>query len=218
MLACRVRFQEHLNFITPLFLILGDALKYRIGGSDALIVVDVQVDFCPGGALPVPDGDKIVPVLNEYIRKFNSAGALIVATRDWHPPNHSSFKDYGGPWPPHCIQGTRGANFHPDLKLPEGAIIISKATDPLREAYSGFEGTDLNDILKRAGVKRVFVGGLATEYCVKNTVLDALKYGFEVFLLEDAIKGIDVKPGDIERAIKEMLERGAKRLTLADIE
>ncbi|MBS7605315.1 MAG: nicotinamidase [Candidatus Bathyarchaeia archaeon] len=189
----------------------------KVGKGDALIIVDVQIDFCPGGALPVPEGDKIVPVINEYIRKFKTAGALIVATRDWHPPNHISFRSQGGPWPPHCIQGTRGAEFHPDLRLPEGALIISKATDPLKEAYSGFEGTDLTDKLREAGAKRVFVGGLATEYCVKNTVLDAVERGFETFLLEDAVRGIDVKPGDVERAIKEMLERGAKKITLTEI-
>lgn len=193
-------------------------MKYKIGKEDALIIVDVQVDFCPGGALPVPEGDKIIPVLNEYIKRFEAAGALIVATRDWHPPNHMSFKTQGGPWPPHCIQGTRGAEFHPNLRLPEGVMIVSKATDPLKEAYSGFEGTDLADKLRRANIKRVFVGGLATEYCVKNTVLDAIKYSFETFLLEDAVRGIDVKPGDVEGAIKEMLERGAKKVMLKEIE
>lgn len=191
-------------------------MKYKVGKGDALIIVDVQVDFCPGGALPVPEGDKIVPVINEYIVKFSSAGALIVVTRDWHPPNHISFKTQGGPWPPHCVQGTKGAEFHPDLKLPAGTIIISKATDPMKEAYSGFEGTDLAERLREAGVRRVFVAGLATEYCVKATVLDALKYGFETFLLEDAVRGISL--GDVERAIKEMLEKGAKKIKLSDIE
>ena len=192
-------------------------MGYKVGKSDTLIIIDVQVDFCPGGALPVPDGDKIIPVINEYIRKFDAAGALIIATRDWHPPNHVSFKTRGGSWPPHCVQGTRGAEFHPGLRLPERTIVVSKATDPTREAYSGFEGTSLNEELRRAGVRRVFVAGLATEYCVKNSVLDALKYGFEVFLLEDAVKGIDLTPGDAERAIREMLERGAKKITLSDI-
>ncbi|MEM1514461.1 MAG: nicotinamidase [Candidatus Bathyarchaeia archaeon] len=193
-------------------------LKYKVGKGDALIIIDVQVDFCPGGALPVPDGDKVVPVLNEYIRKFEAASALIVATRDWHPPNHISFRDQGGPWPPHCIQGTRGAEFHPDIRLPKGTIIISKATDPFKEAYSGFEGTDLATKLRGAGIKRVFVGGLATEYCVKSTVLDAIKCGFETFLLKDAVRGIDANSGDIEKAIKEMLEEGAKDITLVEIE
>jgi nicotinamidase/pyrazinamidase len=194
-------------------------MKYKINGrEDALIIVDVQVDFCPRGALPVPEGDKIIPVLNEYIKRFDAAGALIVATRDWHPPNHASFKAQGGLWPPHCIQGTEGAKFHPNLKLPERTIVVSKATDPFKEAYSGFEGTNLNEKLRETGVKRVFVGGLATEYCVKNTVLDALKYGFETYLLEDAVKGIDVSPGDVERAIKEMLEKGVKKITLSIVE
>lgn len=185
--------------------------------EDAIIIVDVQRDFCPGGALPVPAGDKIIPTLNNYVKKFSEAEALIVATRDWHPPNHISFKEYGGSWPPHCIQGTRGAEFHPDLALPKNTRIISKATKPAKEAYSGFDGTNLGEELKSLGVKRVFVGGIATDYCVKNTVLDALKLGFETVLLEDAIQGIDAKPGDGERAIKEMLEKGAKKITIFDI-
>ncbi|MBS7653634.1 nicotinamidase [Candidatus Bathyarchaeota archaeon] len=188
------------------------------GKEDALIVVDVQIDFCPGGSLPVPEGDKIVPVLNKYIEKFDRSGALIFATRDWHPSNHISFKDYGGLWTPHCVQGTDGANFHPNLQLPERVKIVSKATDPFKEAYSGFEGTNLAEDLRRAGVKRVFVGGLATEYCVKNTVLDALNLGFETFILEDAVRGINVKPSDIEKAMKEMLGKGAKKITLSDLE
>ncbi|MEM2938674.1 MAG: nicotinamidase [Candidatus Bathyarchaeia archaeon] len=194
-------------------------MPYKIKGKeDALIVVDVQIDFCPGGSLPVPEGDKIVPVLNKYIEKFDRSGALIFATRDWHPSNHISFKDYGGLWTPHCVQGTDGANFHPNLQLPERVKIVSKATDPFKEAYSGFEGTNLAEDLRRAGVKRVFVGGLATEYCVKNTVLDALNLGFETFILEDAVRGINVKPSDIEKAMKEMLGKGAKKITLSDLE
>jgi len=193
-------------------------LKYVIDKKkDALIIVDVQMDFCPGGALPVTEGDKVVPVLNDYIKTFSKAGALIVATRDWHPPNHLSFKEYGGIWPSHCIQGTDGAKFHPDLKLPRGTRIISKATVPEKEAYSGFDETGLGEMLKTMGVKRVFVGGLATDYCVKSTVLDAVKLGFETFLLEDAVRGVDVKPGDSERAIEEMLESGAKKITLSEL-
>jgi len=193
-------------------------LKYVIDKKkDALIIVDVQMDFCPGGALPVTEGDKVVPVLNDYIKTFSKAGALIVATRDWHPPNHLSFKEYGGIWPSHCIQGTDGAKFHPDLKLPRGTRIISKATVPEKEAYSGFDETGLGEMLKIMGVKRVFVGGLATDYCVKSTVLDAVKLGFETFLLEDAVRGVDVKPGDSERAIEEMLESGAKKITLSEL-
>lgn len=194
-------------------------MKYVIDkDKDALIIVDVQKDFCTGGALPVPEGEKIVPVLNKYIEKFHEAGALIVATRDWHPPNHSSFKNHGGIWPPHCIQETPGAEFHPDLKLPKETKIISKATSADKEAYSGFDGTDLEKELKNAGIQRLFIGGLATDYCVKSTVLDALRLGFETVLLFDAIKGVDVNPGDSERAIKEMLEKGAKKGTLRDFE
>jgi nicotinamidase-related amidase len=193
-------------------------LKYVISNiEDVLVIVDVQRDFCLGGDLPVPDGDKIVPVLNKYIKKFSEAGDLIIATRDWHPPNHLSFKEYGGTWPPHCVQGTKGAQFHPDLKIPKGTKIISKATAPDKEAYSGFDETTVAEELKTKGIKRVFVGGLATDYCVKSTVLDALKLGFETILLEDAIRGVDAKPGDSKRAIAEMIEKGAKKIALPDL-
>jgi len=188
-----------------------------ITSQDALIIVDVQKDFCPGGALPVSEGDKVVPVLNKYIKKFADAGAVIVATRDWHPPNHRSFKKHGGIWPTHCVQGTDGAKFHPDLKLPEGTMVVSKAVAPDKEAYSGFNGTGLAEKLKKIGVKRVFVGGLATDYCVKSTVMDAVKSGFETFLLEDAVRGVDVNPGDSEKAVQEMLAKGAKKLTVSHL-
>jgi nicotinamidase/pyrazinamidase len=188
----------------------------KISKEDALIIVDVQRDFCPGGALPVPEGDQVVPVLNDYIKLFTAANARIFATRDWHPPNHMSFKAYGGPWPPHCIQHSEGAKFHPDLKLPEDTSVISKAMDSSRESYSGFDDTALADKLKKAGVARVFVGGLATDYCVKNTVLDAIKLGFKTALLLDASRGINVKPGDVEKATDEMAAKGAEKVTLAD--
>jgi len=194
-------------------------LKYALNkNEDALIVVDVQIDFCPGGALPTPEGHRVVPILNGYIKKFNEAEALIVATRDWHPPNHISFKAYGGVWHPHCVQGTKGAEFHPNLALPKKTKIVSKAADPVKEAYSGFDGTRLGEQLKDMGIKRVFVSGLATDYCVKKTVTDALKLGFETILLKDAVRGIDVKSGDSENAIKEMLKKGAKNTTLANLE
>ncbi len=192
-------------------------MRVSITPDSALIVVDVQVDFCPGGALPVPDGDKIVPILNRYIKLFKMNNLLIVATRDWHPPNHMSFKQYGGIWPAHCVQNTHGAEFHPDLKLPSDAIIISKATEPNKEAYSGFEGTNLTEILKSKGIKRLFIGGLATDYCVKNTVLDALKLGFQAFLLLDATKGVNVNPDDSEKAIEEMLRKGAVAIKINEI-
>ena len=192
-------------------------MKIAITDKSVLIVVDVQNDFIPGGALPVPDGDKVIEPLNKYIQLFSKMGRIIVATRDWHPPNHKSFKEYGGIWPPHCIQNSWGAEFHPELHLPRNAIIINKAYEADKEAYSGFEGTNLNNILREKGVKRVFVGGLATDYCVKNTVLDAIDLGYETILLIDAIKGVDVNEGDSEKAITEMISKGAIGITLEDI-
>jgi len=192
-------------------------MAVAIDAHSALIVVDVQRDFCPGGALAVPHGDEVVPILNQYIERFQKASALIVATRDWHPQNHCSFKPQGGPWPPHCVQNTSGAEFHPDLKLPPQTLFVSKADKPDQEAYSGFEGTSLASQLRQRGITRLFVGGLATDYCVKNTALDGVKEGFEVYLLEDAIRGVDVTPGDSQRAIQEMMAAGIKKITLADL-
>lgn len=193
-------------------------MKLKVDKKSALMVVDVQRDFCPGGALPVPDGDKVIPVLNGYIEKFQGVRSPIYATRDWHPPNHMSFKARGGEWPLHCVQNTEGAEFHPDLKLPEKTRIVSKASDPNKEAYSGFDGTDLEKELRKRGIEKVFVGGLATDYCVRSTVLDALKLGFETILLEDATQGVNVKPGDSAKAVEEMVKKGAKRVALLDVE
>jgi len=181
-----------------------------------LVIVDVQRDFCPGGALPVPGGDAVVQVLNEYIEIFKKVRAPIYATRDWHPRNHISFKERGGKWPAHCVRNTEGAKFHPNLDLPVEAAIISKATDPDEEAYSGFEGTTLKEKLESKGVTRVFIGGLATDYCVKSTVLDAVRLGFETVLLEDAIRGVDSKRGDSEKAVNEMVSAGARKGSLQD--
>lgn len=192
-------------------------MEVVVNEKSALIIVDVQRDFCPGGSLPVPKGNEVVPMLNKYVKRFVKAKAPVYATRDWHPPNHLSFKPHGGPWPLHCIQNTKGAEFHPDLELPRGVKIVSKALDPDREAYSGFEGTVLAEDLKKRGVRRVFVGGLATDYCVKNTVLDALNLGFEVILLEDAVRGVDVKAGDGEEAVREMVKKGARKASLRQI-
>ncbi len=183
---------------------------------DALLITDIQIDFLPGGALPVAGGDEIIPVLNEYARRFEAVKAHVFASRDWHPPNHISFKAQGGPWPPHCVQQTEGAKFHPDLKLPKDAMVISKATDPNHESYSAFDGTNLADELKMRGVKRFFIGGLATDYCVVNTVLDARKLGYETVLLMDATLGINVKPGDVDRAIETMIKNGAEQATADD--
>jgi len=192
-------------------------MEFRVDESSALIIVDVQRDFCPGGSLPVSKGDEVVTVLNKYVKKFVEAKVPIYATRDWHPPNHLSFEFQGGPWPPHCVQNTRGAEFHPALALPREVRVLSKASDPNREGYSGFDGTNLAEELKRRGIRRLFVGGLATDYCVKNTVLDALSLGFEVILLEDAVRGVDVKVGDSEAAIREMVDKGAKKASLDQI-
>jgi len=188
----------------------------EIDRHTALVVVDMQNDFCPGGALAVQGGDKIVPVLNKYIEAFRRAGAPIIFTRDWHPQDHSSFKEQGGPWPRHCVQYTKGAEFHPDLAVPPDAEIVSKA-DKQDEAYSFFKGTDMGRILRDRGIKRLLVGGLATDYCVKETVLDGLTHGFEVFHLDDASKGVNLNPGDSERALEEMTAKGARRMTVGDL-
>ena len=190
--------------------------QYSLGKNDALVVVDVQNDFLRGGALPVPEGDRVIPFLNDYIRLFRAAHAKVYATRDWHPPNHTSFQAYGGPWPAHCIQESEGAKFHPDLNLPDDVTVISKAMDPNRESYSGFDGTALVEELRMNEIARLFVGGLATDYCVKNTVLDGLAFGFEVALLSDATRGINVKPDDVEKAVEAMTLRGAKTAILED--
>lgn len=181
-----------------------------IGKHDALIVVDVQNDFLPGGALGVNDGDAVVPVLNEWIRIFTSKTLPIFATRDWHPAGHCSFVENGGTWPKHCVADSPGAQFAEDLALPADVTIVNKGTDSDKEAYSGFQGTDLSDQLHAKGVKRVIIGGLATDYCVLNTVNDALANGFDVVLLTHAIRAVDLNSGDGDRAIESMLERGAK--------
>jgi len=189
----------------------------------ALLIVDVQNDFCPGGALGVPQGDKIIPVINKYIKIFSRKKLSIFATRDWHPPRTQHFKDFGGIWPVHCIQNTRGAAFHPKLKLPKDAILLYKGTDPLKDSYSAFQAQELNGtgfahLLKLLKVNELYICGLATDYCVKSSVIDGLKHGFKVRLLLDAVKGVDLKAGDSQKAIKEMTHKGAKTLTLKKTE
>ncbi len=183
--------------------------KLALRPGDALIVVDVQNDFLPGGSLAVPEGDAVVPVLNRYASAFAAGRFPIYATRDWHPSDHCSFKAQGGPWPPHCVANSPGARFAPGLKLPTQTVVISKATATDKDAYSGFEGTDLDARLRAQGVKRVFVGGLATDYCVLNTVRDARKLGYDVMLLTDAIRAVNVKPDDGRNAETEMRRLGA---------
>ncbi len=194
-------------------------MNIALSHMDALIVVDMQMDFMPGGALPVPDGDKIVDRVNEYVKRFSKIGLPVFFTRDWHPKDHISFKDYGGPWPPHCVQDTEGAMFHSDLYIPsDNKFIISKGTSKDFDAYSGFQGTVLDDLLRERGVRRIFVCGVATDYCVKNTVIGGINLGYQTFLLLDAIKGVDVNKGDSEKAIREMMSKGAVCLNFDDLE
>jgi len=188
----------------------------------ALLIIDVQNDFCPGGALAVPDGDRVVPVLNRYVEKTLAAGVTVCASRDWHPPDTRHFADRGGPWPPHCVQGTPGAAFHPGLALPAGAVIVTKGDNPRDHGYSAFDGTTgdgrgLADALRAAAVDRVLVGGLATDYCVLNSALDARKHGFDTVLLLDAIRGLDLREGDVARALDRMLRAGVGTATLETV-
>jgi nicotinamidase-related amidase len=177
--------------------------------GDALVVVDVQRDFLPAGSLAVPGGDEVIAPLNRYLRDFARAGLPVFATRDWHPPNHCSFATCGGPWPPHCVQGSEGARFAPGLELPDGVAIVSKDVTPDQSTYSGFQGGDLDARLRAAGVRRLFFGGLATDYCVLQTTKDALALGYDVALLTDAIRAVEVAAGDGARALAEMRRLGA---------
>ena len=178
--------------------------------GDALIVVDIQNDFLPGGSLAVPNGDDVIPALNRYLAAFVRRELPIFATRDWHPPNHCSFQPYGGPWPPHCVAGSDGAAFAAALDLPASSTLITlKGTQPEKDAYSAFDGTDLDARLRGQGVARLFVGGLATDYCVLYTVKDGLKAGYTVILLQDAVRAVNVRPGDGKRAEAEMIRGGA---------
>jgi nicotinamidase/pyrazinamidase len=183
---------------------------------DALLIVDVQRDFLPGGALAVPAGDMVVPVLNRYIALAGRAGVPVYASRDWHPGSHISFSARGGPWPPHCVADSEGAAFAAGLELPADVIVVSKATDTEQDAYSAFAGTGLAGALRERGITRLWIGGLATDYCVLNTVLDARREGFPVLLLEDASRPVEVNPGDGEKAVARMREAGAIAVRLSD--
>lgn len=178
--------------------------------GDALLIVDVQNDFLLSGALAVPHGDEIVPLLNDCLRIFAARELPVYATRDWHPRHHCSFLAQGGHWPTHCIAGTHGAQFAAELQLPSSVEIISKASEVGRDAYSGFQDTDLDERLRAAEVHRLFIGGLATDYCVLGTVRDALKLGYRVVLLIDAIRAVDAQPEDGARAVEEMVRLGAQ--------
>lgn len=179
------------------------------GPGDALLLVDVQHDFLPGGALAVPQGDRVLAPLQRCLAAFARQGLPVFATRDWHPAAHCSFTAQGGPWPPHCVAGSAGAAFPQALEWPPGATVVSKGTEAGQEAYSGFAGTELAAQLKAAGVRRLFVGGLATDYCVKSTVLDARERGFDVVVLRDAVAAVNVQPADGEQALGAMAQAGA---------
>jgi nicotinamidase/pyrazinamidase len=173
---------------------------------EALIVVDVQNDFCPGGALAVPDGDAVI----EPINRLAGTVPFVVATRDWHPPDHSSFDSQGGPWPIHCVAGTSGAALHPRLGREHLDAVIDKGQDRGAPGYSGFESTDLERLLRDRGVETVHVAGLALDYCVKATALDARRAGFDVVVHEGATRAVEVEPGDGERAVEELRRAGVR--------
>lgn len=182
-------------------------MRVGVTRKSALIVVDMQEDFCEGGSLPVTGCRRIVSKINKYIDYFEKAGLTIVATRDWHPPNHVSFKERGGLWPTHCVAGSEGAQFVKELKLPEDVIVVSKATDPDTEAYSAFTLTPLHYVLAMRGVKRLFIVGVATDYCVKETAMEALKLGYEVVVLTDAVAGVSEETS--KKALEELVLEGA---------
>jgi nicotinamidase-related amidase len=188
------------------------------GDGDALVIVDVQNDFIPGGALAVPEGDQVVVPLNNAIKIFQTRNLPVFLTRDWHPRRHSSFQEFGGPWPPHCVQDSSGAGFVSDLRGNHRSTIITKGVTFEPDEYSGFQGVDemgtsLDMCLKNLGVERIFVGGLATDYCVLNTVLDGLSLNYDVFIITDGIRAVNVKPDDGDMALKEMTRKGAQLTT-----
>jgi nicotinamidase/pyrazinamidase len=187
----------------------GSADSLDLHPGDALIVVDVQRDFLPGGALAVEHGDEVIERLNDYMDAFDARGLPIVLTRDWHPADHCSFLAAGGRWPSHCVQDSAGADWPNGLTVPAAAHVISKGTQSHAEAYSGFSGTSLLALLRELKVRRVFVGGLATDYCVHATVIDARANAFDVVVLKDAVRAVNAQPGDDERAIREMIDHGA---------
>ena len=187
------------------------------GPGDALLVVDVQNDFLPGGALGIAGGDSVLAPLNRLLRAWRALGLPVYLTRDWHPAGHCSFAERGGPWPVHCVAGTAGAEFSPRLERVPGDVVISKATRPDRDAYSALDGTGLADEIRRTGVRRIFVGGLATDYCVRATGLDARTAGLEVVVLRDAVCAVNVNPGDGAAAMSELAAAGADLLTTGEV-
>jgi nicotinamidase/pyrazinamidase len=188
----------------------------------ALLIVDVQNDFCPNGALHVPDGDRVVAPINRGIDRFRAEGLPILASRDWHPPVTKHFQEQGGRWPVHCVRETPGAAFHPDLELPPDVVILSKGTDPDRDSYSAFDGTTadgmlLEQFLEMRGIEHLYIGGLATDYCVKATALEGLLIGKKVTILTDAIAGVELEEGDSERALAAIRQAGGEFLRVEEL-
>jgi nicotinamidase/pyrazinamidase len=177
--------------------------------QDALLIVDIQNDFLPGGALGISGSDAILPIVDNYVRRFHTRRLPIFLTRDWHPPNHCSFRSQGGPWPVHCVAGSVGALPPPSFSPPLSAVIIYKAIDRDQEAYSAFHNTALDRHLRALSVRRLFIGGLATDYCVLNSVKDARALGYDVCLLMDGIKAANLQPDDGRRAEEQMIRLGA---------
>jgi nicotinamidase-related amidase len=189
----------------------------RAGPTDALVVVDLQRDFLPGGSLAVAQGERVIAPINRLLEHFGARGLPVFASRDWHPPDHCSFRERGGPWPVHCVAGSTGAAFAEGLRLPAQVCVVSKATRAESDSYSAFGGTDLGQRLREAGVARLFVAGLATDYCVLHTATDALAAGFAVVVVRDAVAAVDAQPGDGERAIARMRGLGASFADTAQI-
>lgn len=188
--------------------------------NKALLVVDIQNDFCPGGALGVRDGDQIIPMINQYVDLFMKNQLPVFVSRDWHPPDSRHFKQAGGPWPVHCVQNTRGAAFHPDFYVPDQAIVLSKGTDPTLDGYSVFEALDSRNnsfttLLEKMGIQELYIAGIATDYCVRMTSLDAFKNGLLVHVLTDAIKGVD--EADSQRAIEEIVAQNGQLKTFDEV-
>jgi nicotinamidase/pyrazinamidase len=186
----------------------------------ALLVVDLQNDFCSGGALPVPNGEQVIEPVNRATARFAALGLPVLASRDWHPPQARHFRQYGGLWPIHCVQGSDGAAFHPGLRLPSGTPVFSKGINPELDGYSAFEGVTgdgrpLESVLAELGIEHLYLAGLATDYCILTTALEAVRHGLVVTVLTDAVAGVDLVPGDSARAMQEMASAGV-RLSVVD--
>jgi len=194
------------------------AASIVVGAGDVLLLVDVQNDFLPGGSLGVPRGDEVIAPLNRAIGLFMARSRPVFASRDWHPVRHCSFREQGGPWPPHCVVGSPGADFAPGLALPASAVMVFKATRADEESYSVFGGTGFEGMLRAAGARRIVIGGLATDYCVLATTRDARLLGFAVVVLIDAVRAVDVRAGDGTRALEEMARLGAVLATADELQ